>query len=132
MKVALAAIADFASGGERGKLNVMGIFDTIWAKKFPSVHASLTFVVRVLAEYADSETTQHMKVRLMRPDGGELLKLEGDVAIPTIEPGSIRHVNAVFQLNGVKFPASGVYTFVVSIGDAIAAEAPLRVAVGGG
>ena len=130
MKVALCAIADHVSGGDRGKLSIIGIFDTIWTKNFPTTHLSMSFVTRMLADYADSEQNFDLRVRLVGPDGEELLSLGGDGKVGTLEPGAINHVNLVFQLNQVTFPRSGTYMFVVSINGDVVAESPLRLAVG--
>lgn len=54
MKATLAAIADGASVGAGDKLNVQGVFDTIFADTFPAVHARMVVVVRLQLEPADA------------------------------------------------------------------------------
>ena len=53
MKVNLALLADGANVSREGKLNILGIFDTIHAGKFPVVHAQMRLVVRLEASSAE-------------------------------------------------------------------------------
>lgn len=125
MKVTLCTCADFASSDARGKLNLMGIFDNIAMNTFPGAHARMVFVVRVLFEYADSESTKKFEVQLRSPNGNKVLELQGEVRIGTIQPGAFLTRNLVFQLEGVPFERSGTYTFHVRADDKQLAELPL-------
>ena len=50
MRVSLALLADYSNVSREGKLNILGIFDTIYAPRFPTTHAHLQLVVRFEAE----------------------------------------------------------------------------------
>ncbi len=57
MKVQLAVLADQANVAPPGKLNIMGIFDTIGAEKFPTTLAFMVLAIRLKLEYEDREKT---------------------------------------------------------------------------
>lgn len=126
MRVVICTLADYASIAEGDKLNIMGIFDTIFAKDFPTRHPSMFLVLRILQEYEDSETTRSLRIKLEGPDGAELVKIEGEIKVGTLEPGHIGVANNLIQLGGVEFKHSGVYTFRVFIDDEQVADTPLR------
>lgn len=125
MKVTLCTCADFASSDARGKLNLMGIFDSISLGEFPGTHPAMVFVVRMLFEYGDTESSHPFKVQLRGPDGEQILELGGDVRIGTIQPGTFLTRNMVFQLQGVPFKRSGTYNFRVLSKDRVLEELPL-------
>jgi hypothetical protein len=47
MQVPLALLADHANVSAEGKLNLMGAFDVINARRFPAVHAQMHLVFRI-------------------------------------------------------------------------------------
>ena len=47
MELTLALLADYANISREGKLNIMGIFEQIFALSFPAVHAQLQLVLRL-------------------------------------------------------------------------------------
>ncbi len=69
MKATLAAIADGASVGAGDKLNVQGVFDTIFADTFPAVHARMVVVVRLQLEPTDDSRDHTVRVRLVDDAG---------------------------------------------------------------
>ena len=67
MDVDLAVIADAANVSQEGKLNILGVFDTIWARVFPFRHASMVFVLRVRADFTE-QGAHRLEVRLSGAD----------------------------------------------------------------
>lgn len=127
MKIILCTVADFASSTQDGKLNVMGVFDTINAAQFPAKHASMALVIRTLQDYRDSETEHEMKVELRGPDGEKILEMGAKIRVPTMEPGQFATTNQILNLQGVPFPKSGDYTFRISMDGSKKEEIHLRV-----
>src|SRR5690606_8686643 len=68
LKITMAAIADYASVSIGDKLNVMGVFDTIFAEKFPATHPLLFLAVRIHYEYADADTAFDVAMHLEDED----------------------------------------------------------------
>lgn len=114
MDVELAVVADAANVSQEGKLNILGVFDTIWAREFPVRHASMVFVLRVRADFTDQGTHQ-LQVRLMDADGKQLFKAEGPLQLPTAAPGRSSKPQIIIGLNGVTFDKPGDYSFEVMV-----------------
>lgn len=126
MEIDLCALADHASGGEQGKLNIIGIFDSIRASDFPVRHQSMVIVIRTLADSRDSEEEYDLLVRLQKPDGGNVFQREGKISVGTVHPEHFNTSNLIMQLNGVPFETSGQYLVQVFIDGQKKAEKRLR------
>ena len=46
MHVKVALLADYSNVSREGKLNILGIFDTIYAPTFPTTHPHMQLVIR--------------------------------------------------------------------------------------
>ena len=79
MRITIAALADYANIAEGGKLNLSGVFDTIWVKKTPVVHPFMVLALRMEFEYEDGDSTHALVVSLRDMDGRELLRAEAKV-----------------------------------------------------
>src|SRR6266516_902993 len=61
MEVKLALLADGANVSREGKLNLLGIFDTLFARSFPTTHPQMQLVIRFEAaahERSEEHTTE--------------------------------------------------------------------------
>lgn len=117
MRVPMAILADAANVSREGKLNVLGIFDTIRATNFPATQLSMVFAFRLQANYKDSAKTYPIKVTLEDIDAQKLFTAQGEVEVPKIGPGEFQSTNRVFSLVGIEFPKPGEYKFVVHVAD---------------
>jgi hypothetical protein len=126
MELTLALLADYANISREGKLNIMGIFEQIFALNFPAVHAQMQLVMRL--ESTPFEAGTHpLHVAFIDADARELFAIPGSVAIPDSRAGENITTNQIFVLNGVTLPKAGVYEFVISINDQELGRVPLRV-----
>ncbi|MGH7545524.1 MAG: DUF6941 family protein [Gemmatimonadota bacterium] len=126
MEVDLAVVADAANVSQEGKLNVLGIFDTIWGSRFPLRHGSMVFVVRV--EGAFTEQGNHrLELRLMDADGAQIFRAEGPLRLAGGTPGRPIKPHLILGLSGVVFPAAGDYSFEILIDGAHKRSVPLYV-----
>ncbi|UCC73762.1 MAG: hypothetical protein JSV86_04155 [Gemmatimonadota bacterium] len=126
MEVDLAVVADGANVSQEGKLNILGVFDTIWAREFPFRHAAMVFVLRVRADFTDRGVHQ-MQVRLMDADGAQLFKAEGPLKVPGGAPGRPSKPHVIMGLSGITFPKPGDYSFEVLVDDRHMRSVPLYV-----
>jgi hypothetical protein len=62
VQVRVAVAADYVNETNDGKLNVIGIFDTINASQFPAIHAELTLVISLEFTVAECGTDRELKV----------------------------------------------------------------------
>lgn len=117
MKITLAAMADFASVSVGDKLNVLGVFDTIFAPQFPVRLGQMVFALRFLFEFEDSGHEHHVAIRLEDEDGKPILDAGGDVKVGQVPPGASRSTNMILQLQNVVFEAPGNYRWIVRYGE---------------
>lgn len=125
LKIPMALVADEANISQEGKLNVLGVFDRIGAASFPMVHPKMVFVFRIEAAYGDGGVSVPVRVRLMDADGGAIFEAGGDLVAPQVAPGDFATANQLFTLLGIRFPAPGMYKFVINLGDLTPHETPL-------
>jgi hypothetical protein len=74
MDVQVAVLADYANIAAGDKLNVMGIFNTIFASAFPTVHPFMVLALRLRLGYEDGGKTHDLVVSLRDEDGREYLR----------------------------------------------------------
>jgi Family of unknown function (DUF6941) len=115
MKIALLLNADYANVTKDGKLNVMGIFNSIHAPKFPARHSSIYLIMKLLPELGEYGQNRTLNVHLRDPDGKEIIHLSGPVQIPSPEGGKKPEVNTIFEFRDIIFPKEGHYQFVVLV-----------------
>ena|SRR3989337_805563 len=115
MKIELFLAADYANITGDGKLNVMGIFREINALNFPARHSSMHLVIKLVAELGEYGITRDLFVRLLDPDGKEIMSLSGQINMPQGGGGRTPEVNVILELKDVIFPNPGPYQFVVLV-----------------
>lgn len=129
MEIDLAVVADAANVSQEGKLNILGIFDTIWAREFPFRHASMVFVVRVGADFTE-QGVHPMEVRLVDADGEQIFSAEGPLQVTGGTPGRAIKPHIVMGLSGVAFPRAGDYAFEILIDGRHMRSVPLYIVEG--
>lgn len=117
MQVALAALADSANTTEQGKMNLLGVFDSIRGREFPLVHPAMALALRFRAEHSDQQQTHEVRVVLLDMDGNELFEADGEIEIGRIEPGHFQHTNLVINVRGARFEQPGRYRFRIELGE---------------
>ncbi|HJQ85319.1 MAG TPA: hypothetical protein VKA21_14635 [Candidatus Binatia bacterium] len=123
----LAVLADGANVSREGKLNLLGIFDTIFARTFPTTHPQMQLVLRFEADPAESGSARTVEVQLVAPDGRVVLRLPGSMTVPARGTAERVRMDQVLTLNGVQLEAAGRHRFQVLVDGAVAAVVPLYV-----
>jgi len=126
MEVAYAFLADAATVDAGGKLNALGIFDSILVRSFPANHARL-YVVLSLRTWG-SEAGTH-RLRLLYVDG------DGKPLLPPIEheftaPARAASQKIIVEVNGLPLPAAGPYSFEAAVDGHHMVSLPLNVTGG--
>lgn len=114
MEIALAAIADSANVSREGKLNLLGVFDSIRTKTIPTTHPSMAFAFRVRFEHQDQQQRHRLEVRLIDMDGRPLFTGTARVEVGRIPPGQFVHSSQVLQINNLEFQKAGRYRFRIT------------------
>jgi hypothetical protein len=127
MRVDLALLADYAEVTQRGgKLIVCGIFDRITLADAAGVHPHMALALKLIADPGE-EPTHHLSVRLVDPDGVDVVSaMEGDVEVKS-EGTAEGSVNLILDLNLVKFSARGPHSFDIFLDGDLQRQVPLTV-----
>ena len=115
MKLELFLAADYANITNSGKLNVMGIFRVINASTFPVRHSSMHLVIKLLPELGEYGIVRDLFVKLLDPNGNELVGLSAQVNAPKPGGGMPPEINVILELKDTVFPQPGPYQFVVLV-----------------
>lgn len=114
MDLLLGLVADAANIGAGNKLNVLGVFHQIGATAVPVAHPSFALALEFQAKPYDKGKTLSVEIRLLDPDGKELVKIEGQVQIANGEPLE-PIVPLCIAVNNQVFPKFGNYRFEVRV-----------------
>lgn len=130
MKVTLALLADFANKAVDGKLNVLGVFDTIFAEKFPAVHPEMKLVIRFELHPAEMEEPKKVQIQLRDAQGTKIFELSGEMNVqapPGEGPrGEMLHSDSILSMNGLPIQAPGNYEFVILVNGEVKAQVPFK------
>jgi hypothetical protein len=127
VRVTLALLADHANFSREGKLNLLGIFDTIYASGFPTTHTHMQLVMRLEADAGETGTTHEVEVQLVASDGRVLFRLPGETTVARGEAGEPVRTDSIVNLANLAFESPGRYAFNVLIDGQLAVRVPLRV-----
>ena len=112
---------------QEGKLNIIGMFKTIGAAKFPTNHPKMAIVLDVKV----SESTK-LKIQILKKETGETIaKLEGKLDRKDNVKGE-KEMCFISDFNNVKFESSGEYRVEIWIGDELMEIIPFAVNKVGG
>lgn len=120
MHVNLAVLADHASVDGEGKLNIMGIFDTIFAPAVPVQHPRMMLVTRFAAKPSELGREQNVVIRLADEDGAQMFELAATITPqpgPYTIPAYDAVMNHILVLQNIVFPKYGSYAFNILIGN---------------
>ena len=97
-------VCDAAARDPSGKVTLYGIFERIWATRFPAVHPMLSVYWKCRLP-----TSGRIGVRILRPDGSTMMELE-----PVESGRAAPHtVQGTYTLSPIEFPADGAYALVL-------------------
>jgi hypothetical protein len=123
----LALLADCANITRDGKLNLMGIFNTINARALPWVHPQMQIVLQFEVGPADWETEKGIELELLDADGNRISAIRRNVRVTRPKVDKPLQINSIMSINNLKFNKEGDYVFVIRLDGQIAREIPLRV-----
>jgi hypothetical protein len=127
MQVKLALLADSANISREGKLNILGVFDTIYTRQFPTKHPHMQLVMRFEASPEEAGRRCQVEVQLVTQDGRVVFRVPGSVDLVRRELGEMVGVDHILALANISFEEPGRYTFRIAVDGVVAASVPLRV-----
>jgi len=110
MRVDLALLADYAEVTQRGgKLIVCGIFDRITLADTEAAHPHMALALKLACDVGE-DPVHHLTVRLVDPDGVDVVTpMEGEVEVKG-ETEAEASVNLILDLNLVRFASRGPHS----------------------
>ncbi len=114
MEIEIFTLCDFAQDNH-SKLTIVGTFDSINSKQFPTQHPACTIACRLRFSVKEAEAHE-FKLRLIDSEGKETIPpVEGNINIAP--PPNDRHItiNLVVNFNQLQFPKPGRYSFELYI-----------------
>ena len=72
MKAEIFCLCDFAAADSGGKLTIVGVFDTIWAREVPATHGLCALALRIRFERIE-EGLKKLKVSFIDSDGNPVM-----------------------------------------------------------
>jgi len=127
MEATLALLADGANVERGGKLNLLGVFDQVYADKFPYFHPEMYVVVRLTAGPAEFGRKKSFEISLLDPDGKLIGTMKGKGEVPQPANATRASLEIVMRLVNVPFEKSGHYAVSVLVGGDEKASIPLEV-----
>jgi hypothetical protein len=115
MIIDIAAICDAATTDSSGKLNILGTFDTIFASKFPAVHAQCAIAFRVKAKEKDL-SNKTFEVRIFDTEDKVLTSFESKLESNGTSPHSNTEVavNLIYNMANLRLEKPGKYRIELS------------------
>ena len=127
MDVTLAVLADYANISQEGKLNIMGVFDAIYAENFPTIHSEMKLVVQYEAGTADGQAVHQIEIQLMDADGRKPMVVNGQVGVGEVHAGFPVKANSVLNFRNVQFERPGDFVFNILVDGEVKHQLPLKV-----
>jgi hypothetical protein len=126
MDTPIAALCDAATDNA-GKLNVLGVFDTVLTTKFPAVHPQCAIALRFVFNKGE-EGHREFQLSLVEEDGKAVMRLP-KISIEVKIPDEVNYLsrNLVINLQQLKFDAAGQHAVEVLMDERQVASIPLLV-----
>jgi hypothetical protein len=128
MELAFLLIADYANTTGDGKLNVMGIFQNIFAAQFPMTHPEMYVVAQFSAGPAEYGRRRRLEIKLLDEDAAqEIVSFSTDVEVPRGTGGQRVNMPVVLRLVNTVFPKPGTYEFSVVLDEDLKGSLAIQV-----
>jgi len=126
MDIEVFALCDAATD-YGGKLNLLGTFDSIWARQFPSMHPHCSIALRVRFERIE-EGDHRFRISVVDEDGRSIgAAVDGSMGVQCPPHVSSVSANVVLNINGLKFDKPGRYSVNLAIDNKHEKSLPLTV-----
>jgi len=115
MQINFIHICNYAFLSQDGKLNVIGIFKQINARKFPYIHPKISVVTNITI----NEDIK-LKIQILKKEAMEIVsKIEANLNAPKEAKGKKVEVGFISDFNMVKFESVGDYLLEVWVNDTL-------------
>ena len=116
-----------AATDQQGKLNVLGAFDNIFAKKLPSKHPACAIAARIRFEKIE-EGNHPIRINIIDEDGKSIgPKLDGNISVRVGDNVDSSVANLILNIQGLEFKAYGRFRIDLAIDGQIKGSLPFYV-----
>jgi hypothetical protein len=130
IQVPLALLADYANVSREGKINILGVFDQIYATSVPALHPQMQLVMTIVADRGEAKKEHKIKIELIDQDNIDVsVKIEGTLKFDPPKTGEEVRINQTILLNHVVFNKYGEYSFKIVIDGEVKRSISLKVMV---
>lgn len=127
MNIQTAVLCDAATD-DNGKLNLLGAFDTIYARELPAIHPQCAVALR-LTFFSGDEGKHTLRLNFVDADGRSIMPdfppIPVEVALPDDMHFGTR--NFIVNIQQLKFETSGLFSMDLSLDGQLQANIPLLV-----
>lgn len=126
MKVELFAMCDAATDSG-GKLNILGVYDTIAGPRAPLVHARCAIVLKIRFERIE-RGDHRLKLNIVNQDGGLVIpSLDAPLTINFPDTAPSATAQLILDLQNVRFETFGEFAIDLAVDGRQEASIPLFV-----
>jgi hypothetical protein len=127
MNIQVAVLCDAATD-DNGKLNLLGAFDTIYARELPAVHPQCSVALRVTFFNGD-EGKHTLRLNFVDADGRSIMPDFPPIPVEVTLPDDVHFGtrNFIINIQQLKFDEPGLYSVDISLDDQSQANIPLLV-----
>ncbi len=116
-----------AATDQLGKLNVLGAFDTIYAKQLPAIHPACAIALRIRFEISE-QGSHPVKIFVIDEDAKPAgPKMEGNINVKVREGADSTIANLVLNIQRLKFEKYGTYRIDLVIDNQKITDLPFTV-----
>jgi hypothetical protein len=116
MKVDIFCICDFAQPGEQGKLNIIGIFDSLIAENLPAIHGLFAIAIKLRVNDVSEISQKKFKISFLAPDKTPIAPdIESVISTPLNPNVSQTNIQFVALIPHLNLPQFGEYSVVLQI-----------------
>ncbi len=126
MQIEVFSLCDAATT-DRGKLNMLGAFDTIWATKMPTVHPQCAVALRI--RFDSIEAGKHrITVNFVDADGQHIIpSANGEINVNFSGKQKTKSANLILNIHRLKLKEYGEYSIDLAMDTRTTAHLPLFV-----
>ena len=128
MEPAILLVADYAALDASGKLTIVGVFNKIFANKFPVKHPSLYVTIRFVSDLDETGQDRTLEVFLVDQDYNRIWSspvISFKVERP--QSGEVAEFTPIIALQQLEFQKAGRYEFKVKVDADIRGSIPFDV-----
>lgn len=127
MNIQVAVLCDAATD-DNGKLNLLGAFDTIYARELPAIHPQCSVALRVTFSSGD-EGKHTLRLNFVDADGRSIMPDFPPIPVEVTLPDEVHFGtrNFIINIQQLKFEEPGLYSVDISFDDQSQANVPLLV-----